>query len=158
MDLIVTHARVHTLDAADTVAEAIAIRDEQIVAIGSNDDILALKTPKAQHLHAQGLTVLPGFIEPHNHMVGFGTALLGVEVRTPPNRNIGDIIDRLRQRAAQTPPGQWILGRGYDDTAISDMRHPTRADLDAASTDHPIVIWHNSGHLLGGQQLGAGIR
>ncbi len=142
------HARIHTLDAADTVAEAIAIRDEQIVAIGSNDDILALKTPKTQHLRAQGLTALPGFIEPHNHMVGFGTALLGVEVRTPPNRNIGDIIERLRLRAAQTPPGQWILGRGYDDTAISDMRHPTRADLDAASTDHPIVIWHNSGHLL----------
>lgn len=92
MDLIVTHARVATLDPAGTVAEAVAIQDEKIVAIGRNDDILALKTPSTQHLYARGLTVLPGFIEPHNHMVGFGTSLLGVDVKTPPNRNIGDII------------------------------------------------------------------
>lgn len=148
MDTIITHARVVTLDPAGTVAEAVAIDDEKIVAIGTNEDILALKDPKTRHLYAHGLTVLPGFIEPHNHMVGFGTSLLGVDVRTPPNRNLGDILERIRQRAVATPPGQWILGRGYDDTGITDMRHPTRHDLDAASTDHPIIIWHNSGHLL----------
>ncbi len=92
--------------------------------------------------------VLPGFIEPHNHMLGYATALLGVDVRTPPNRTIDDIVQRLRDRARQTPPGQWVLGRGYDDTGVADLRHPNRHDLDRASTEHPIVIWHNSGHLL----------
>ncbi|MGQ4809388.1 N-substituted formamide deformylase [Candidatus Entotheonellaceae bacterium PAL068K] len=148
MDLIVTDAKVVTMDANDTKAQALAIQDGKIVAVGCNDDIMPLRGPKTPHLHARGATVLPGFIEPHNHMVGFGTALLGVDVCTPPNRTMHDIVERLRQRAVQTPPGQWILGRGYDDTAIPDMRHPTRHDLDAASTQHPIVIWHNSGHLL----------
>ena len=95
-----------------------------------------------------GRTVLPGFIEPHNHMVGYSTNLLEVDVRTPPNRNIGDIVDRLRERASSTPPGEWVRGRGYDDTGLQDMRHPTRHDLDDASTDHPIAIVHNSGHML----------
>ena len=92
--------------------------------------------------------MLPGFIEPHNHMVGYSTNLLEVDVRTPPNRNISDVIDRLRERASITPPGDWIRGRGYDDTGLQDMRHPTRNDLDAASTEHPIAIVHNSGHML----------
>ena len=62
--------------------------------------------------------------------------------------NIADIVGRLRERASTTPPGDWIRGRGYDDTGLQDVRHPTRTDLDAASTDHPIVIVHNSGHML----------
>jgi len=148
MDLVVTNARVVTMNAAGTVAEAVAIRHGSIVAVGSNTQILALQEPKTLRLDAGGRTVLPGFIEPHNHLVGFGTALLGVNVRTPPNRSLHDIVARLRQRAAQTPPGEWIVGRGYDDTGIADLRHPTRRDLDAASTAHPIVIWHISGHLL----------
>ena len=80
------------------------MQDEKIVAIGSNDAILALKDANTRHLHARGHTVLPGFIEPHNHLVGFGTALLGGDVKTPPNRTIGDIVERLRQRAAEMPP------------------------------------------------------
>jgi predicted amidohydrolase YtcJ len=81
-------------------------------------------------------------------MVGYATALIGVDARTPPNETIADIVARLRQAAATLPPHRWILGRGYDDTGVRDMRHPTRRDLDQASTEHPIVIWHNSGHLL----------
>ena len=81
-------------------------------------------------------------------MVGFGTSLLEVDVKTPPNRNIRDIVDRLRERAAITPLGDWIRGRGYDDTGLEDMRHPNRNDLDDVSTEHPIAIVHNSGHML----------
>jgi len=60
---------------------------------------------------------------------------------------IADLVAALRAKAAQTPKGEWITGRGYDDTLLREIRHPTRADLDQASTDHPIWIAHSSGHL-----------
>ena len=148
MDLVVTNANVVTMDARRPVARAVAIVGGRIVAVGSDDDALGWRKPGVTVVDAGGRTVLPGFIEPHNHLVTFAAALLGVDVRTPPNRTIADIVVRLRERAAGTAPGTWILGRGYDDTGLADMRHPTRRDLDQASTEHPIVIWHNSGHLL----------
>ena len=148
MDLIVINGRVETMDPGNSVVQAVGIRDGRIAALGANDEVSVGKHSRTTVIDARGKTVLPGFIEPHNHMVGFSTSLLEVDVRTPPNRNIADIVDRLRERASTTPPGDWIRGRGYDDTGLQDVRHPTRNDLDAASTDHPIVIVHNSGHML----------
>ena len=148
MDLIVINGRVETMDASNGVVQAVGIRDGRIAALGTNDEVSVGKHSRTTVIDARGKTVLPGFIEPHNHMVGYSTNLLEVDVRTPPNRNIGDIVDRLRERAARTPPGDWVRGRGYDDTGLQDMRHPTRHDLDAASAEHPIAIVHNSGHML----------
>lgn len=148
MDLLVTNAHVVTMDPHDTVAQAIAVKDGRIAAVGTADDLRPFARPGTAMVDAGGRTVLPGFIEPHNHMVGFATALMGVDARTPPNETIRDIVDRLRDAAARVPADRWVLGRGYDDTGVRDMRHPTRRDLDQASSQHPIVIWHNSGHLL----------
>ena len=148
MDLIVINGRVETMDANNSVGEAVGIRNGRIAVLGTNDDVMAERHSGTTVIDAKGKAVLPGFIEPHNHMVGYSTNLLEVDVRTPPNRNINDIVDRLRERASITPPGDWIRGRGYDDTGLQDMRHPTRNDLDAASTEHPIAIVHNSGHML----------
>ena len=148
MDLIVINGRVETMDAAGSVFEAVGVKDGRLVALGANSDVLAGRTSGTTVIDAAGRAVLPGFIEPHNHMVGFGTSLLEVDVRTPPNRNIGDIVERLRERAAVTPLGDWVRGRGYDDTGLEDMRHPNRNDLDNVSTEHPIMIVHNSGHML----------
>ena len=148
MDLLVTNANVLTMAGDGPPASAVAIRAGKIVAVGRDRDVLAFRQPGMCIIDAGGRTVLPGFIEPHNHMVGYATALIGVDARTPPNETIADIVARLRHAAATLPPHRWILGRGYDDTGLRDMRHPTRRDLDQASTEHPIVIWHNSGHLL----------
>ena len=148
MDLIVINGRVETMDANNSVVQAVGIRNGRIAVLGTNNDVIAERHGGTTVIDAKGKAVLPGFIEPHNHMVGYSTNLLEVDVRTPPNRNISDIVDRLRERASITPPGDWIRGRGYDDTGLQDMRHPTRNDLDAASTEHPIAIVHNSGHML----------
>ena len=148
MDLLVTNANVLTMDGRGApAASAVAIHAGKIVAVGRDGDVAAFRRPGMRVIDAGGRTVLPGFIEPHNHMVGYGTALIGVDARTPPNETIADIVARVREAAATRPPRRWILGRGYDDTGLRDMRHPTRRDLDQASTAHPIVIWHNSGHL-----------
>ena len=148
MDLIVINGRVETMDPRGSVVQAVGIRDGRIASLGSNDEVSVERHSRTTVIDARGKTVLPGFIEPHNHMVGFSTNLLEVDVRTPPNRSIADIMDRLRERASTTPPGEWVRGRGYDDTGLLDVRHPTRHDLDAATTDHPVVIVHNSGHML----------
>ena len=148
MDLIVINGRVETMDANNSVVQAVGIRNGRIAVLGTNADVMAERHGGTTVIDAKGKAVLPGFIEPHNHMVGYSTNLLEVDVRTPPNRNIGDIVNRLRERASITPPGDWVRGRGYDDTGLQDVRHPTRNDLDAASTDHPIAIVHNSGHML----------
>ena len=148
MDLIVINGRVETMDANNSVVQAVGIRNGRIAVLGTNNDVIAERHGGTTVIDAKGKAVLPGFIEPHNHMVGYSTNLLEVDVRTPPNRNISDIVDRLRERASITPPGDWIRGRGYDDTGLQDMRHPTRNDMDAASTEHPIAIVHNSGHML----------
>src|SRR5262245_64671567 len=120
-----------------TTASAVAIRAGKIVAIGHDRDVLAFRQPGTRVIDAGGRTVLPGFIEPHNHMVGYATALIGVDARTPPNETIADIVTRLRQAAVTLPPRRWILGRGYDDTGVRDMPHPPRRDLDPAPTAHP---------------------
>lgn len=153
MDLIVINGRVETMDLRDSVVQAVGIRDGRIAALGTNEEVWAYKHSRTTIIDAQGKTVLPGFIEPHNHMVGYSADLLEVDVRTPPNRNIGDIVELLRERAYITPPGDWIRGRGYDDTGLQDMRHPTREDLDAVSAIHPIAIVHNSGHMLAANSL-----
>ncbi len=148
MDLIVINGRIETMDASGTVVQAVGVRDGKIAVLGANQDVLAERWSGTTVIDAAGRTVLPGFIEPHNHMVSFGTSLLEVDVRTPLNRSIRDIVERLRERAAVTPLGEWIRGRGYDDTGLEDMRHPNRNDLDSVSTEHPIMIVHNSGHML----------
>jgi predicted amidohydrolase YtcJ len=153
MNVIVTNARISTMKPDGTTADALAIRDGKIIAIGTNDEITTYRKPDTMVIDAEGKRVLPGFIEPHNHLISFGTSLLAVDVRTPPNRTITEIVDRLRQRASETPEGEWVVGRGYDDTGVADMRHPNRDDLDKASTKHPIVIWHISGHLLAANSL-----
>ena len=148
MDLIVINGRVETMDDNGTVVRALGIRDGKIAVLGSNSDALAERDKTSIVIDAKERVVLPGFIEPHNHMVGYGTSLLEVDVRTPPNRSIRDIVERLRERASLTREGEWIRGRGYDDTGLEDMRHPNREDLDSISKNHPIAIVHNSGHML----------
>jgi predicted amidohydrolase YtcJ len=95
--------------------------------------------------------MLPGFYAAHDHFpTSAFTELFQVDLNSPPigsRKSIEEIVEALRERAARTPAGQWITGRGYDDTLLEEQRHPTRQDLDRASTRHPIWIVHTSGHL-----------
>ena len=148
MHLVVVNARIATMDPANPSAEAVAVKDGVVAAIGPNEDALAFRDSRTTLIDAGGRRVLPGFIEPHNHMVSFASSTLEVDARTPPNRSIDEIVGRLRDRASVTPPGAWVRGTRYDDTGVVDMRHPTRHDLDRATSDHPIALVHNSGHMM----------
>jgi predicted amidohydrolase YtcJ len=144
-DLIVVNGRVLTQDDAGPVAEAFAVRGGRFTAVGSSADIRNLAAAgRTEVIDVEGATVLPGFIDAHSHPSGAGlNALKNV------NTNLGSIAriqSALRQRAGQTPPGDWIIGYMYDDTKQEEGRPLNKWDLDEVSMEHPIVVGHRGGH------------
>ncbi|MCX7623537.1 MAG: amidohydrolase [Thermomicrobium sp.] len=145
---LVTNGTILTMDPARPEVEAFAVIGERIVAAGSRAEAEAVLPRGFRRLDLAGATCLPGFNEAHNHMINFGLVLGQVNCRYPAVRSIEDIVARFAARAGQVPPGTWIRGRGYDDNVLAEHRHPTRADLDRASSAHPFVLTHSSGHML----------
>ena len=126
-------------------AEAVAVDDGRIVAAGSDEDILTLRSG-ATLIDCRGGTLLPGFIDAHIHLLSYAASLLSVDCSPAAVSSIVDIQDALRRKAARTPAGDWIRSTGYDETALAERRHPTRWDLDAAVPAHPVRLVHRSGH------------
>ncbi len=141
------NARVVTMDDRQPTAEAILTIDERIHAVGSLDEIRHAAPAATETVDLGGATLLPGFIEAHNHMIMFGLSLAAIDARPAALPSIEVLVDAIRERAANTPPGSWILARGYDDNQLAEKRHPDRHDLDRGSTDHPVFVVNGSGHL-----------
>ena len=150
-DTVYVNGNVLTMDASNRIASAIAVRDGKIAAVGGNAEVSACIGGNTRVVDLDGRTLLPGFYDPHSHFPKNGMiTLYEVDLNSPPigtMRTMDDIIGALRKKAQTTPKGQWVLGRGYDDTLIAEGRHPTRDDLDAVSTEHPVWAVHISGHL-----------
>ena len=145
------NGNVLTMDANNTVAEAVAVRADLIEAVGSTDDIMALVTADTTVVDLRGRTLVPGFIDAHGHFPGSGMSAIAADLNSPPIGNINtmaEVLGALSERAESTPEGDWVTGFGYDDTLLAEMRHPTRAELDAISTQHPVVAMHVSGHMV----------
>ncbi len=150
-DTVFCKGTVITLDAQRPAAEAVAVRRGIIMAVGSEAEMRKLAGPDTKTADLKGRVMLPGFYAAHDHFPSEGIgALFLVNLNSPPIgplQTIEDLLAALRAKAARTAPGQWIQGRGYDDTLLREQRHPTRYDLDRVSTNHPIWIVHASGHL-----------
>lgn len=143
-DCILYGGTIYTMDPARPVAEAVVIHDGRIEFVGDASDARRLARGDATTIDLRGRTALPGFIESHTHPFHLGRNLEQVDCRAL--RSVDEIVAALGERAARVPKGQWILGNTYDDTLIVEQRHPTRHDLDRASTDHPIFLAHISVH------------
>ncbi len=156
-DLVYVNGTVVTLDARASTAEAVAVSRGEIVAVGNRREIERRIGPATIVIDLQGKTMLPGLYSAHDHFPGSGvTALFQVDLNSPPIGtmvSIEDVVAALKRKADVTPPGQWIVGRGYDDTLLREKRHPDRHDLDRVSTRHPVVITHTSGHLSSANSL-----
>ncbi len=150
-DTVYFNGQVITMDESKPQAEAVATKWDRIASVGSNQAILKLAGPSTEKVDLAGKTLLPGFIEPHNHFANAGiTALFFLNLQSPPLgpvTKIKELVEVLREKASRTPQGEWICGRGYDDTLLSEQRHPTREDLDNVSQESPVWIVHTSGHL-----------
>lgn len=147
-DLIVHNAKIYTMDPTVPRAEAFAVSGARFVAIGTSASVKSLAGSRTQVIDARGMTIVPGFIDTHNH-AGGTTLLYEVLVGNPFEVEfvtIQSIIAKLKVRAQQTPAGTWISGYFHDDTKLKDKRQLTRADLDQVSTEHPVVVHHRGGH------------
>jgi predicted amidohydrolase YtcJ len=146
-DFVVLGGTVLTLDRSSSRASALAARDGRITAIGDDRAIAGLIGSGTTVVDLDGRAVIPGFIESHNHPTFFGMALAApVDAGSPPNDDIGDIVERVRAAVTDFGPGEWIRGFRYDDTLLSDNRHPTRHDLDPVAPDNPVILTHVTGH------------
>ena len=144
-ELIVTNAKVYTMDERKGVAEGFAIKNSRFVAVGSAHDVQNLRGPTTEVIDAGGMTIVPGLIDAHSHPAWGGIEeLVSVDCDL---RTIDAIKEALRQRALATPPGQWVLGFKYDDVRVTEKRPLTREDLDEVSPKNPIRVQHRGGHL-----------
>jgi len=147
-ELVVFNARVITVDSSQPRAEAFALKNGRFLAVGSNADVRNLIKQGTLTWDAQGATIVPGFIDTHNH-AGGTTLLYEVLVGNPFEVEfvtIDSIIQKLRERAARTPPGVWVEGYFFDDTKVKDGRKLNIHDLDQVSKDHPVAVHHRGGH------------
>lgn len=147
-DLVVINARVYTIDPRLPRAEAFAVKAGRFVAVGSSAEMKALAGKGTQTYDAKRMTVVPGFIDTHNHPRG-DVLLYEVLVGNPFEVefvSIASIIEKLRARAQHTPAGTWVEGHFFDDTKLKDKRPLNVRDLDQVSTEHPVVVRHRGGH------------
>jgi predicted amidohydrolase YtcJ len=156
-DAIYVNGVVVTLDEHSTVAQALAVKGDTLLAVGTDQEIRALASEATRVRDLGGKTIVPGFYAAHDHFPGAGyLGQFSVDLNSPPMgpvTSMDELIAALKAKAAVTPKGKWIRGRGYDDTLIKEGRHPTRHDLDKVSTEHPIWILHTSSHLGVGNTL-----
>ncbi len=143
-ELILVNGDIITMDPLAPRAQAVAIANGRLLAVGTNADIRALSRPGTRTIDLGGKVVIPGVIDGHNHPAYAGLRHLR-EVDCD-LRSIGAIQAALRERASKTPAGEWVLGFKYDDTKTAEGRFLTRADLDEVSTTHPILVVHRGGH------------
>jgi predicted amidohydrolase YtcJ len=148
MTSIFTNGTIRTLDPANPVAEAVLVRDGVVVAVGTLADLKERAGSDVENVDLAGATMLPGFIESHNHFQMAGVGFVHVNLRGDVCDSIPEMQRRLAERASETPVDEWVVGRGYDQTLLAENRHPTRHDLDVAVPDHPAVIFHVSYHGL----------
>ncbi len=139
-DLVVVNAKVFTVDAAQPRAEAFAVKSGRFAAVGSNSDVRNLASARTRVIDAAGATITPGFIDTHCHVSGVDE-LYSVNSNV---RRVRELQAALKQKADQTPPGQWVEGVMFDDTKLDVPL--TRKELDEVTRDHPVVVRHRGGH------------
>jgi len=153
-DTIYMGGNIITINDAQPSAEAVAVRDGKILAVGKKADVLKTAGDKTKKINLGGKTMLPGFVDSHGHAYLIGIQASTANLLPPPDGSGKDIpsLQKLLTDWAATHQEAvkkvgWIAGFGYDDSQLAEQRHPTRDDLDKVSTDLPVLIFHQSGHL-----------
>ena len=143
-DLIVTNARIYTVDDSRPIVAAMAVRDGRIAFTGSAREAMALKGTSTKIVDLAGRTVIPGMVDAHAHLLGLGQALRIVNLVGA--KSYDEVIARVVARAKGLPPGQWLLGRGWDQNQWGDTRFPTHDALSRALPNNPVYLTRVDGH------------
>jgi hypothetical protein len=143
--LIFHNVRVLTMEPSRPLAQAVAVAGDRLLAVGSEAWAARRRGPQTRLVDGRGLTLLPGFIDAHCHLLSYAASLLSVDCSPRAVRSIVDIQAALAAAAARTPEGRWLRAVGYDETDLAERRHPTRRDLDVATPGHPVRLVHRTG-------------
>ncbi|MEO7712537.1 MAG: amidohydrolase family protein [Gemmatimonadaceae bacterium] len=143
-DLVVTNARIHTVDDARPMVAAMAIRNGTIVFTGSVREAMALRGATTRVVDMGGRTIIPGMVDAHAHLLGLGQSLRNVDLVG--TKSLDEVIARVVERAKGQPAGAWILGRGWDQNDWSDTRFPTHDALSRALPNNPVWLIRVDGH------------
>jgi predicted amidohydrolase YtcJ len=143
--LILFHGRILTVDAQDSIAEAVAIRDGKIIAIGADRDILRLADATTRRIDLQGRTATPGLIDSHAHIADGGVEEL-YHVHLSDVSTIAEVVQRVQAGISGLKPGEWLQGDGWDEGKLAERRYVTAADLDRVSPNNPVWLMHTTGH------------
>ncbi|NTW87821.1 MAG: amidohydrolase [Desulfobulbaceae bacterium] len=153
-DTIYFGGKIITVNDLQPEAEAVAIKKGKIIAVGYRDEVMALKGKTTKLVDLEGKTMLPGFVDPHGHVFNTGIQAISANLLPRPDGEVNDIAELqaalkawAKHNSTLTGKYGWIVGFGYDDAQLKEQRHPTRDDLDQVSTELPVVLVHQSGHL-----------
>jgi len=145
-DVIITNARVYTVDAARPWAQAIAISGDKILAVGSEQEVRSFLGPTTQVVNGRQRLILPGFIDSHIHFMEGSVNLLGIQIDV--ESNLAEIQRVVKEFAAAHPQSAWIVGRGWSYAAFGKRTLPDRRDLDAVVPDRPVLLTGYDGHTV----------
>jgi hypothetical protein len=147
-DLALINGKVVTIDEEESIVEAVAVKYGRISAVGSSDEVGGFIGGGTRVVDLGGRMVVPGFMDSHCHMADVGAGrMLFVDLSQEAGvKSIADIQVRLADRARSTPPGKWVFGYQEDESKLAEKRHPTRWELDKATTTHPLMISTVGGH------------
>ena len=147
-DTILSGGVIHTMDPARPRASALALAGATILEVGDDAAVERLAGAHTRRIDLAGRALVPGFNDAHIHLWKEGMLLSQVNARPAHAPTIAALVQAFAERAAAVPSGQWIEGRGYDETRLPEGRHPNRYDLDRASVAHPIVLGRTCGHII----------
>ena len=143
-DLILTDARIYTVDANRPIAQALAVADGRVLFVGDERGALSFRGSNTKLVDLDGATVIPGMIDAHAHLLNLGMGLRRIELRG--TTSLDDVIKRVVARRDELAKGEWLLGRGWDQNDWADTRFPQHAALSAATPDHPVMLRRVDGH------------
>ena len=140
--MVLVGGNVVTMNPTQPRAEAIAIRKDRIVKVGSSEEITQLIGTDTKVIRLNGKTVVPGFIDTHIHVADFGKCLLWLDLTSA--KSVKELQSLLREKAKQTPAGKWIIGRGWDQNRFKEKRLLNLSDLNEVAPDNPVILYHES--------------
>jgi predicted amidohydrolase YtcJ len=154
-DIIYHNGTILTINDAQPRAEAVAVKNGKILTVGAEKDIFKSKGGATKLIDLGGHTMLPGFVDAHGHVMGGGLQALSANLLAPPDGEVKDIAS-LQQTLRDWMAGNdvavkkigLVVGFGYDNSQLAELRHPVREDLDAVTKEVPIVLIHQSGHII----------
>jgi predicted amidohydrolase YtcJ len=145
-DVLLTGGKIW-LGQKEGFAEALAIKGETVLACGSATEMAALAGPSTAIIDLEGRLATPGLYDVHTHLAHFGLGLKNLDLNPRKITSVSALLDEVAAAVKTRAPGEWVIGRGYDHSKLSENRHPTRQELDAIAPDNPVYVVRACGHV-----------